>query len=170
VSKAFTRESDDVPELPALLRQPSPLPPGAKNYLTREGAARLREELNRLIQVDRIQVSASPRDVDAKRQLQMVDQRIHYLQQSLRSAVVVSPPVAPEDRVRFGATVTVRDRDGAESRYRIVGVDETDLNRGWVSWVSPLAKALLNARVGQHVRFKLPSGEEELEIVGIAYE
>jgi transcription elongation factor GreB len=66
--------------------------------------------------------------------------------------------------------VTVREYNGAESRYRIVGVDETDLDRGWISWVSPLAKALLNARIGQRVRFKLPSGEEELEIVGVAYE
>jgi transcription elongation factor GreB len=169
VSKAFTRESDDVPELPALPRQPSPLPPGAKNYLTREGAARLREELNRLLQ-DRVQLAASQGDVEAKQQLQIVDQRIDRLQQSLRSAVVVSPPVAPEDRVRFGASVTVREYSGAESRYRIVGVDETDLNRGWISWVSPLAKALLNARLGQRVRFKLPSGEEELEIVELAYE
>jgi len=169
VSKAFTRESDDVPELPALPRQPSPLPPGAKNYLTREGAARLREELNRLLQ-DRVQLAASQGDVEAKQQLQIVDQRIDRLQQSLRSAVVVSPPVAPEDRVRFGASVTVREHSGAESRYRIVGVDETDLNRGWISWVSPLAKALLNARLGQRVRFKLPSGEEELEIVELAYE
>ncbi|MEO8425518.1 MAG: GreA/GreB family elongation factor [Verrucomicrobiota bacterium] len=170
MSKAFTRESDDAPELEALPRQPSPLPPGAKNYLTQEGAARLREELNRLIEVDRIRVAASPRNVDAKRQLQMVDQRISQLQQSLRSAVVVSPPIAPEDRLRFGATVTVRERGGAESRYRIVGVEETELDRGWISWVSPLAKALLNARLGQHVRFKVPSGEEELEITGIAYE
>ena len=169
MSKAFTRESDDVPELPALPRQPSPLPPGAKNYLTREGAARLREELNRLLQ-DRVQLAASQGDVAPKQQLQIVDQRIDRLQQSLRSAVVVSPPVAPEDRVRFGASVTVREHSGAESRYRIVGVDETDLNRGWISWVSPLAKALLNARLGQRVRFKLPSGEEELEIVGVAYE
>ena len=169
MSKAFTRESDDVPELPALPRQPSPLPPGAKNYLTREGAARLREELNRLLQ-DRVQLAASQGDVEAKQQLQIVDQRIDRLQQSLRSAVVVSPPVAPEDRVRFGASVTVREHSGAESRYRIVGVDETDLNRGWISWVSPLAKALLNARLGQRVRFKLPSGEEELEIVELAYE
>jgi transcription elongation factor GreB len=169
VSKAFTRESDDVPELPVLPRQPSPLPLGAKNYLTREGAARLREELNRLVQVDRVQLAASQGDVEAKQQLQMVDQRIDRLQ-SLRSAVVVSRPVAPEGRVRFGASVTVREYNGAESRYRIVGVDETDLDRGWISWVSPLAKALLNARIGQRVRFKLPSGEEELEIVGVAYE
>ena len=170
MSKAFTRESDDLPDWPALPRQPSPLPPGAKNYLTPDGAQRLREELDRLIQVERPRVAASPHEGDIKRQLQVLDQRIGHLQQSLHSAVVVPPPVAPEDRVRFGATVTVREGSGGESRYRIVGVDETDIDRGWVSWLSPIAKALLNARVGQRVRFKLPSGDEELEIVVLAYE
>jgi transcription elongation factor GreB len=169
VSKAFTRESDDVPEPPRLPPQPSPLPPGAKNYLTPDGARRLRDELDHLVQ-DRVQVAAASGDVDAKRLLQTLDQRIDHLGQSLRSAVVVSPPVAPDDRVRFGATVTVRERDGTESRYRIVGVDETDMDRGCISWLSPLAKALLNAQFGQRVRLKLPSGEEELEIVRIAYE
>ncbi|MCX7825223.1 MAG: GreA/GreB family elongation factor [Verrucomicrobiae bacterium] len=87
----------------------------------------------------------------------------------LESVVVAQPP-AERDRVQFGATVTVRDRSGQETRYRIVGVDETDIDRGWVSWLSPVAKALLNARLGERVRFKFPSGEEELEVVGIAYE
>ena len=170
MSKAFTRESDDGPDLPAVPRQPSPLPPGAKNYLTPEGARRLREELDRLVTVERPRIAPSPHDNDAKRLLQGLDHRILYLQQSLQSAVVVPPPVAPEDRVRFGATVTVRERSGGESRYRIVGVDETDVDRGWVSWLSPIAKALLYARLGQRVRCQLPSGEEELEIVGIGYE
>jgi len=79
------------------------------------------------------------------------------------------PPPAERDRVQFGATVTVRERNGEELSYRIVGVDETDIDRGWVSWLSPIAKALFNARLGERVRFKLPSGEEELEIVGVAY-
>ena len=104
------------------------------------------------------------------RELQTVDQRIHHLEQSLRSAVVVPSPAATEDRVRFGATVTVRENHGGESCYRIVGVDETDLDRNWVSWLSPIAKALVNARIGQRVRFKFPSGDTELEIVGISYE
>jgi len=84
--------------------------------------------------------------------------------------MVVQPLPPPHEQIRFGATVTVRECSGAESRYRIVGVDETDIDRGWVSWLSPIAKALLNARVGQRVRFKFPSGEEELEIVSIDYE
>ena len=169
MSKAFTRESDDLPDQPDLPRQSSSLPPGAKNYLTPDGARRLREELDRL-QEERPEVAASMDGGDTKRQLQVLDQRILQLQVSLQSAVVVSPPSSPEDCVRFGATVTVRERNGSESRYRIVGVDETDLDRGWVSWLSPIAKALLNARLGQRVRFKFPSGDTEFEIVGINYE
>lgn len=170
MSKAFTRESDDLPDRPVLPRQRSLLPPGAKNYLTPEGARRLGEELERLVQVERPQVAASPVDSDSKRQLQVLDERIYHLQQSLESAVVVPAPAVPEDRVRFGATVTVREPNSGESRYRIVGVDETDIDRGWVSWLSPIAKALVNARLGQRVRFKFPSGDTELEIVDITYE
>ena len=176
MSKAFTRESDDLPDQPVLPRQSSSLPPGAKNYLTPDGERRLREELDRLVQVERPELAAETKNQDSsvasphQRQLQVLDQRIHYLQESLQSAVVVTPPVAPENQVRFGATVTVRERNGSESRYRIVGVDETDLDRGWVSWLSPIAKALLNARLGQRVRLKLSTGDTELEIVHVVYE
>jgi transcription elongation factor GreB len=170
VSKAFTRESDDLPEEQPLPRQSPALPPGAKNYLTPGGARRLQEELDRLIAVERPRAAASPDDTEARRELQMLDQRIRHLQQSLQSATMVPPPVRPWDQVRFGATVTVRDRSGAESNYRIVGIDETDLDRNWVSWLSPIARALINARLGQRVRFRFPAGEEELEIVRITYE
>ena len=170
MSKAFTRESDDLPDEPVNPRLPSLLPPGAKNYLTSGGARRLHEELERLIQVERPQLARSADENDAKRQLLTLDHRIRQLQQSLESAVVVPPPLAPEDRIRFGATVKVRDSSGAESRYRIVGVDETDIDQGWVSWLSPIAKVLLNAQLGQRVRLQLPSGPEELEILDITYE
>jgi transcription elongation factor GreB len=170
MSKAFTRESDDESDSPALPPQPSPLPPGAKNYLTPGGAQRLREELARLVQVDRPRAVSSSEKDHAKRQLQVLDQRIRYLHQSLDSAVIVPPPPLPWEQVRFGATVKVRDGTGAETRYRIVGVDETDLDRDWVSWLSPIAKALLNARLGERVRFKFPSGETELEVTAIVYE
>jgi transcription elongation factor GreB len=148
VSKAFTRESDDHPDLPAFRRLPSPLPPGAKNYLTVDGAKRLREELERLVQAKHHRVAASSDDAEAKQQHQVWDQRIRHLQQSLDSAVVVSGPAEPEDRVRFGATVTVRNRNAEEMQYRIVGVDEVDIDRNCVSWLSPIAKALLSARLG----------------------
>ena len=71
--------------------------------------------------------------------------------------------------VRFGASVTVREADGSESRYRIVGADEVNLDRDWVSWMTPIARALLNARLGEKVRFRFPSGEKELEVVAINY-
>lgn len=157
-----------MPELPP---QVSPLPPGAKNFMTPAGAQRLRDELARLTDVARPRlVSAPADDTDAKRELQVLDQRLRYLQQSLRTAEIVPAADLPQDLVRFGATVRVREKSGAEARYRIVGVDETDPERGEVSWLSPIARALLNTRLGQHIVFKAPRGEKELEIVAIGYE
>jgi len=170
MSKAFTRESDDTPDRPIRPRRASPLPPGARNYLTPDGASRLRQELDHLMQTERTRLTGLPQDDDTQRRLHDVNERIAYLQQSLQTAVVASPPVPPHEHAHFGATVTVREHHGDETRYRIVGVDETDIDRDWVSWLSPIAKALLNARLGQRVRLKLPSGERELEVVSIAYE
>jgi len=148
----------------------SPLPPGMKNYLTPAGSRRLQAELTSLLEVKRPPLLAAARaDGDAKLPLQMLEQRIAYLQESLRLAEVVPPPATGDDRVRFGATVTVRERSGAETRYRIVGVDETELDRNWVSWLSPIARVLLNARLGQTVSFKFPSGQTELQVVKIEY-
>jgi transcription elongation factor GreB len=169
MSKAFTRESDDLPDAPVVARQRSPLPPGAKNYLTPDGERRLRQELEQLVQVERPRLVASIDSPEAKHQLQVLGQRIDYLQRSFECAVVVPPANVPGAGVRFGANVTVRDSSGSESRYRIVGVDETDIDKGWVSWLSPIAKALLNARLGERVRFELPSGQEELEILSISF-
>jgi transcription elongation factor GreB len=170
MSKAFTREDDEVPDDPVGFSPAPMLPPGAKNFLTPDGAQRLRAELDRLAQEERPRLASAQDDLDAKRELQRLDQRIRYLRLSLVSAEVVPAPPPPHEQVRFGATVTVRDRLGAESRYRIVGVDEIDLERGWVSWLTPLARALHQARRGDRVAFKTPAGPQELEIVGIAYE
>lgn len=169
MSKAFTRESDDAPERPFAAPLPSALPPGAKNYLTVDGERRLRAELEHLQQTERPRLVALAEGSEEKRKLPVVDQRIHQLQRSLQTAVVTPSPGAVEDRVCFGATVTVRQGTGEEI-YRIVGVDEVDIDRGWVSWLSPIARALLNSRRGQKVRFKFPSGEEELEILSVVYE
>ena len=173
MSKAFTREDDDVPERPVLPRSAPALPPGAKNYLTPDGERRLRAELERLTQTE----PSPPADATAadtavgvqSRETAGLQRRLQ-LEKSLQSAVVVAPPPGPWEQVRFGATVTVRDASGTETRYRIVGVDEMDVDRDWVSWVSPIARALLNGRVGQRVRLKFPGGEQGVEIVGIAYE
>jgi transcription elongation factor GreB len=169
MSRAFVRETD-VPQLPELPPQVSPLPPGARNYLTVAGAERLRGELARLLEAQRPRlVSAPADDIDTKRELQILDQRIRYLQESLRTAEVTPAAPGPTDVVRFGTTVTVRKK-GTDTRYRIVGVDETDLERNWVSWVSPIARALMNARVGDRVLFNAPRGARELEVRAIEYE
>jgi len=170
MSKAFTREETDGPDIPELPPLASVLPPGAKNYITAKGAQSLRDERARLVDTLRPPLAATMDDPDAKRQLASLDQRILRLDESLQSAEVVLPPQGDVDTVRFGATVTVRETNGEESTYRIVGVDETDLDRGWVSWLSPIARALMNARVGERVRFKVPSGETELVIAKICYD
>lgn len=170
MSRAFVRESD-VPQLPDLPPLVSPLPPGAKNYLTPGGAQRLRDEIARLADTRRPALAAAPHDdIDAKSELQALDQRLRYLQESLRTAEIVPPPTGAADVVHFGATVTVRENGNTEARYRIVGVDETDLDRNWLSWLSPVARALMNARLGQRVTFKAPRGPKELEIIAIEYE
>jgi transcription elongation factor GreB len=170
MSKAFTREETDGPDVPELPPLASVLPAGAKNYITPKGAQFLRDELARLVNTVRPPLVAPADDPEAKRQLASLDQRIHRIEESLQSAEVVPPPEGEVDTVRFGATVTVRERNGEESIYRIVGVDETDIDRGWVSWLSPIARALMNAQVGARVRFKIPSGETELEVLGVGYE
>jgi transcription elongation factor GreB len=172
MSRAFVRESDEpqLPELPPLV---SPLPPGAKNYMTAGGLERLRAEIARLVSEERPPLAAGAAgDMETKGRLQLLDQRIRYLEESARTAEVVPPPAAGSDEevVRFGATVTVREADKTQTRYRIVGVDETDLDCNWVSWLTPIARALMNARLGQRVTFKAPRGVKELEIMGVEYE
>jgi transcription elongation factor GreB len=169
MSKAFTRESDDAPELPVAPRAAA-LPPGARNYLTPGGERRLREELHRLVEIERPPLAVATGDADARPRLRALDQRVLQLRQCLQTAEVVPPPAPPWDRVRFGATVTVRERSGEMVRYRLVGLDEADPARDWIHWRSPLAQTLLNARAGDHVKVSLPAGEQELEIVGITYE
>jgi transcription elongation factor GreB len=170
MSKAFTRDENEGPEIPDLLPTTSSLVPGAKNYITPQGAQKLRDELQRLAEVTRPELVEGRDDPDAKRQLARLDQRIVQLEESLHATEIVGPPSGPADVVRFGAFVTVRESDGSETRYRIVGVDETDLDNNWVSWMSPIAKTLLNRKPGERIRFKFPSGEETLEIKEITYE
>lgn len=154
MSKAFTRESDDVAE-PALRTTLSALPPGAKNYFTARGVHTLREQLQEL--------SSQPVSPSIR-------QRIFEIQQSLRSAVVVEPPPMPWEQVLFGATVIVRDQRAETITYHIVGVDEIDLDKNRISWISPVGKALLKKRVGEYVCFPTPGGEQNFEITRLVYE
>ena len=145
MSKAFTSESDDDGE--ALFALP-PLPPGFKNYMTPAGAARLAEEIQRL-QVERRQLPAG--DVAARSRGDKIDRRLSYLVPRLEAVEVIAAPEAPIDRVRFGARVTLRDAQGKLESWRIVGIDEMDLENGDISWMSPLASALMDHQAGDRV-------------------
>jgi transcription elongation factor GreB len=170
MSKAFTRE-DDATEEPIAPRPISVLPPGTKNLITPAGALKLRHDLEQLVRVERPRIAAeAAEDEDAKRPLALLDQRIRQLEHALNTVVITAPPAQPNDAVHFGASVTVRNRAGEETTYRIVGADETDLDRDWVSWLAPIAKALLNRHVGERVPLKLPGGADELEILAVSYE
>ena len=181
MNKAFTRETDeeedDLPET-------SGLPPGTRNYITPSGYERIREELDFLLRTERPKVvevvhwAASNGDrsengdyIYGKRRLREIDRRIRFLTRRMDLAEVVDPARQTNpDQVFFGATVTIADEDGAELTYQIVGVDETDFARGRISWISPLARALIKAKEGDAVRFQSPSGWREVEIVRIGYE
>lgn len=153
MSKAFTRETDDAPE-PVIKPSPSVLPPGAENYITARGMKNLRREF--------LELSAEP-------PFSQTRQRLYDLQNSLLNAVSIEPPPLPWTQVQFGATVSVRNQEGVETDCAIVGVDETDSERNRTSWISPVAKALIKRRGGEHVRFRTPAGEQNLEIVKVVY-
>jgi transcription elongation factor GreB len=155
VSKAFTKE-DGGEEIFAPPR--APLPPGTKNYITKSGADRIQAELSDLILKKREQ--PGPQSEQLNR-----DARIQYLQALINSFVVVEPSAS--DVVRFGATVTLK-RGSQTETYTIVGVDEIDLDRNRISWLSPLSRALMSRRVGDRISFKSPIGMEQLEILAVA--
>ena len=174
VSKAFTRESDDDAEdVPASSRPV--LPPGVKNYITPAGAQRLRDQAAELAERKRQLAAASSEAGQAAApqpgpEQRKIEARIRQVQQVLETVVVTEPPASGRDVVRFGAAVTVRRANLEETIYRIVGVDETDPDRGWISWLSPLAKQLVGKRAGDRVRFRFPAGDEELQILALSYD
>lgn len=169
MSRAFVKEDNDLPERPAAPRLPPPLPAGVRNLLTAEGERRLRSELARLVEVERPRWVAAGDTPDDKRALREADARIAHIQQCLHGAEIVRAPEKPWLQVKLGATVTVRERNDEQAQYRIVGFHEADLEPHWISFRSPLARALMEAKVGERVRFKIPAGEEELEVLAIDY-
>jgi len=180
VSKAFTRENDAAEEELA----PEPHSPREqRNYITPAGHARLKSELKALVEVERPELlktiawaaSNGDRSENAdylygKKRLREIERRIRYLVKRLEIAEVVDPRDQREDRVFFGATVTYADGQGKEHTVAIVGTDEVDPARRRVSWVSPIARAMLKAREGDVVALTTPAGDERLEIVEIRYE
>jgi transcription elongation factor GreB len=154
-----------------------------KNYITPGGHRRLQDELTRLWKIERPSVVATvawaagngDRSENAdyiygKRRLREIDRRIRHLSKSLDSAVIVDNSGKTHPRVHFGATVTVLYESGAEREVTIVGVDELDSGDARVSWRSPLARALLTAKVGDTVTLRAPRGPERLEVVAVRYD
>jgi transcription elongation factor GreB len=181
MSKAFTKEDsgddgdqDESPELQ--------IPQGGKNYITPSGSERLKAELKKLLVEERpalvkvISWAASNGDrsengdyIYGKRRLREIDRRIRFLSKRIERFEVINPADVKSDRVLFGATVTVAEEDEVEKTYQIVGLDETDPKAGRVSWISPIARALMNSKEGDVVSLKTPHGEKDLEITRIRY-
>jgi len=179
MSKAFVKEDSEAPE--ASEAAAPAIPAGSKNYMTPEGYARLKAELRQLVEVERPEVvrtvswAASNGDrsengdyIYGKKRLREIDRRVRFLIRRLESAQVVDARGRDTDQVFFGATVRVKGRDG-EREVTIVGVDEVDPARGHVSWISPIARALLKAREGDAVVLRTPAGNETLQILGVSY-
>lgn len=180
MSKAFVKEDsgdeeEDSPEASSAI-------PGGKNYITRNGLRRLRDELDSILDVARPEVvktvswAASNGDrsengdyIYGKRKLRELDKRIRFLSKRIEIAEPVDPPTAPTDKVLFGATVVVETEDGKKKTYSIVGIDETDVSKGRISWISPVGKALLQAQKGDVVTVRTPKGDEDLEILEVNY-
>jgi transcription elongation factor GreB len=182
MSKAFLKESeaDDTADLP---EDGPALPQGVKNYMTPEGHRRLSQELQGLLRderpktVETVAWAAGNGDrsengdyIYGKKRLREIDRRIRFLSKRLEAAEIVDPArQTRHDQVFFGATVTYADASGAERTVTIVGIDEADLDRGRVSWISPVARALLKAREGDVVQLHTPGGVEAIEVIAIRY-
>ena len=178
MSKAFTKEDNEAPE--EELEAPQ-IAAGGKNYISAAGFARLQAELRELVEVERPEVvktvawAASNGDrsengdyIYGKKRLREIDRRVRFLIKRLENAEVVESAGRDTDQVFFGATVRVRSGAG-ERTITILGLDEVDPARGVVSWLSPIAKALIKARAGDTVILRAPSGEERLEILEVTY-
>lgn len=183
MNKAFVKESEDQDQD----EDESPeaqLPSGTKNYMTVRGHAQIRTEFEHLVKTERPEIvqvvswaagngdrSENGDYIYGKKRLREIDRRIRFLSKRLESAVIVDPADQRDcDQVFFAATVTVCDADGLEATYQIVGIDEANAQEGRISWISPLARALLKAREGDTVRFDSPGGFRELDVIEVRYE
>ena len=179
MSKAFLREDESEDAAPPPAAEPSAPP---RNYITPAGFARLAAERKQLVEVERPEVvrtvswAAANGDrsengdyLYGKRRLREIDRRVRFLIKRLENAEVVHSAGRDTDQVFFGATVSVRSAAGVERTLTIVGADEVDAARGRVSWLSPIARALLKARAGDTVTLRTPAGDEPLEILDVQY-
>src|SRR3954465_6169849 len=178
--KAFVRESDTEEDLPD---EHEVRPAGKKNYMTPKGFQDLQDEFKHLMRVERPKVvevvswaagngdrSENGDYIYGKKRLREIDRRIRFLTKRLEAAEVVDPAQQKNhEQVFFGATVTYAHEDNSEKTVTIVGIDEADLEHGKVSWISPVARALLKAQVGETVTLRTPHGPETIEVVAIRY-
>jgi transcription elongation factor GreB len=182
VADSYLAETEEEDE-ESLLDSSLQIPAGTKNYITPAGFKRLQDELDQLWKIERptlvqtITWAASNGDrsengdyIYGKKRLREIDKRIRFLAKRLENAEVIDPATRKEcDQIFFGATVTVCGLDGEHRTFSIVGVDEAVPARGLVSWVSPLARALLKAREDETVTLRLPTGVDELQVISVAY-
>jgi transcription elongation factor GreB len=183
MNKAFTRETDAADDADDGDAAPPALPAGARNYITPQGYSRLRAELMQLLDVERPKmvetVSWAAKNGDrsengdylyGKKRLREIDRRIRFLTKRLDIAEVADPSLHHgNDQVFFGATVTYADEQGSERTITIKGIDEADNLAGEVSWVSPIARALLKARSGDEVTLLTPAGPQRIEVLRVRY-
>lgn len=180
MSKAFKKDTDNEEEP----EKPETIPANIKNYVTPFGFSSMQNELRYLFSEERPKIvevvrwaagngdrSENGDYIYGKRRLREIDRRVRYLTKRLESAQVVDPKLQQNlTQVYFGATVTYVKKDGTKATVKLVGIDEADLAKGKISWISPVAKALLKSQVGDVVEFHTPSGVEALEVVAIKYE
>lgn len=179
MSKAFTKETDDdeepeQPDTPSLTH---------KNYVTPSGFAALQNELRILLREERPKIVETVRwaagngdrsengdYIYGKKRLREIDRRMRYLTKRIENAEIVNPDLQKNlTRIFFGATVTYQQQNGKKKTIKIVGIDEADLATDKISWISPLAKALMKAEVGDEVKLHLPTGTEILHVLKILY-
>lgn len=181
MSKAFTKENDGDQDVDLEIPE-QVVPAGHKNYSTPNGAKRLQEELRTLMYKTRPEVvqvvswaagngdrSENGDYIYGKKRLREIDRRVQFLSKRIESLEIVDPLKVACAEIRFGATVTVCDEDDKVKTYAIVGVDEADLSKGRISWIAPLATALMKAKEGDLVQFRSPKGLQEIEVVKIEY-
>jgi transcription elongation factor GreB len=182
MSKAFTRESDG--EEQDEIEPSATLPAGVKNYMTPDGFHRLRAEFDNLLQVERPKIvelvswaagngdrSENGDYIYGKRRLGEIDRRVRYLSKRLEIAEVVDPAKQRHlEQVFFGATVSYADANGEEKTITLVGIDEADIEKNRVSWISPIAKALMKSRPGDAVTVRTPGGSEQIKVIDVRYD
>ena len=165
MSRAFVKELDGVETEADLLERPQSIHP---NYITLEGLERLKVRVQELRE-RQVALEAQKEDLSAGSELRAVKSELRYLEQREQKAIPIDPAAQSGDAIRFGATVQVEDIDGHRHTFTIVGEDESDVDRGLISWVSPLGRELLDKRAGDVVVWRRPAGDLDLEILEFHY-